>query len=69
MTYKIATYLNGSLEIEDEMEVTAGSAIEALRIFASDRGFSLEKNSFDYEDNGRYVMTESDGTQLTLIEA
>ena len=69
MTYNVATYLNGSLEIDDQMIITADSAIEALRLFASDRGFRLEKDSFDYEEYGQYVMTEDDGTQLTVTEA
>ena len=69
MTYNVATYLNGSLEQDDQMTLTADSAMDALRIFATDRGFRLEKDSFDYEEYGQYVLTEEDGTQLTVIEA
>jgi hypothetical protein len=70
MTYNVAVNSSESLEIIDSEVIDSDvSAIDALRIFASDRGFRLEKDSWDFEQDGQYVMTESNGTQLTVTEA
>jgi len=67
MTYKVAIQEAGKLEILDEATIEATSALDALREFASDRGFDLEKESFDFEEYGQSLMEERDGTQLSVI--
>lgn len=66
--YRIEVQPVGQLEASDSAEVRAVSPIEALRGFASDRGFRLEKEDFDYDERGQSLMEEDDGTTLSVIE-
>lgn len=60
------TIAESSGAIIEQDEMGAQSPMDALRVYAADRGWRPEKDFFDEESGEYWEMRESDGTRIVV---